>query len=146
MAFLPPSPITPFPLWTEFTPTLPNLYWDVDSHEERIKRICLELKKLLGYVDYLGDNVNLDHKTIEELQRAFQSFIDGHYDEYYEKVISDWVKENMPEIIGQAVHMVFFGLTEDGYFCAYIPEEWAFVFDTDMDYSSDTYGHIIIDY
>lgn len=41
---------------------------------------------------------------------------------------------------------VFFGLTEDGYFCAYTPPKWAIEFDTDMDYESDTYGCLKIKY
>ena len=40
---------------------------------------------------------------------------------------------------------VFFGLTTDGHFVAYIPENWSeIVFDTGSDYSLDTYGRLIL--
>lgn len=70
MSFTPTNNIIPFPNWNLFTPTLPKFYWDVDSQEERIKRICLELHKLIEYVEMLCDNINIDHSLIDELQRA----------------------------------------------------------------------------
>ena len=87
MAFSPVPYITPYPFWTQFTPTLPSLYWDVDSHEERIKRICLELHKLVEYSNYLGDNINIDHETIKELQDDFQKFMESGFDDYYKEQI-----------------------------------------------------------
>lgn len=145
MAFVPPTEVVPFPFWNAYTPTLPEIYWDVDSHEERIKKICLLLHKLVEYSDYLGNNINLDHETIDELQKQFQNFIDGEYSEYYEQVISDWVQNNMPNIITDAIRMVFFGLTADGYFCAWIPDSWSDIwFDTGANYNRSDYGCLMI--
>ena len=50
MGFTPAAPIAPFWGWTQFTPALPEFYWDVYSAEERIKKICMELHKLCEYV------------------------------------------------------------------------------------------------
>ena len=145
MAFTPTVQVTPYPFWTAFTPTLPSMYWDVDSHEERIKRICLELCKLLKYADYLGDSINLDHKEIEELQEAFQKFIDGEYDDYYKKLISDWISDNFANLISEGVRQVYFGLTDDGYFCAYVPESWSEItFDTGAVFGRSDYGRLIL--
>lgn len=145
MPFIPPTSIVPYPLWNRFTPTLPSLYWDVDSHEERIKRICLELHKLVEYADYLGENINIDHETIEALQEAFQKFIDGEYDDYYKRVIYDWIQENFEELISAGVKQVYFGLTDDGYFCAYVPDSWSDIsFDTGAVYGRSDYGRLIL--
>lgn len=145
MPFIPPQFVTPYPFWNKFTPTLPSLYWDVDSHEERIKRICLELHKLVEYADYLGTNINLDHKTIEELQEAFQKFIDGEYDQYYKDVIYQWIQDNFAELISDGVKQVYFGLTDDGYFCAYVPDSWSEItFDTGAVYGRSDYGRLIL--
>ena len=145
MSYVAPQNIVPYPFWNQFTPTLPNLYWDVDSHEERIKKICLELHKLVEYADYLGANINLDHETIEILQRDFQKFIDGEYDEYYKKVMYDWIQENLTDLISEGVKQVFFGLTSDGYFCAYAPDSWnEITFDTGIVYGRSDYGRLIL--
>ena len=145
MAFKPPINIVPFPFWNAYTPTLPEIYWDVDSHEERIKKICLMLHKLAEYADYLGENINLDHKTIEELQEQFQKFIDGEYTEYYEKVIYDWIQDNFAKLISAGIKQVYFGLTDDGYFCAYIPDSWSEIsFDTGAVFGRSDYGRLIL--
>lgn len=138
--------ISTYNKWMQFTPTVPQEYLNSISPQQAIKQLFCELHKLICYSDNLADNINSDHEIIKSLEDAFDRFVDGEFDDYYRGVIAKWIADNMPSIIAAAVHMVFFGLTEDGYFCAYIPEEWAFVFDTDMDYSSDNYGRIIIDY
>lgn len=145
MSFIVPQFVTPYPFWNKFTPTLPTLYWDVDSHEERIKRICLELHKLVEYANYLGENINLDHETIEELQKAFQDFIDGEYDQYYKDVIYRWIQDNFAELISDGIKQVYFGLTDNGYFCAYVPDSWSEIsFDTGCVFGRSDYGRLIL--
>lgn len=145
MSFTPVVPITPYPFWNAFTPTLPTLYWDVDSHEERIKRICLEISKIIAYSDYLAKAIDVEQPVIKELQDAFQSFIDGEYDEYYENVIYQWIQDNFADVISAGVKQVYFGLTSNGYFCAYIPDSWnEITFDTGAVYGRSDYGRLIL--
>lgn len=145
MPFIPPTNVVPFPFWDEYTPTLPDIYWDVDSHEERIKKLCLMLHKLVEYADYLGENINLDHNTIEELQEQFQQFIDGEFTEYYEQKIYEWIQANFAELIRAGIKQVYFGLTDDGYFCAYVPDSWSEIsFDTGAVYGRSDYGRLIL--
>jgi len=43
--------------------------------------------------------------------------------------------------------MVFFGVTLDGHFVAYIPESWTDIdFDTGMIYGTPEYGRLILRY
>jgi len=145
--FIPPTGVVPYPFWNKFTPTLPALYWDVDSHEERIKRICLELHKLVKYADYLGENINLDHETIERLLADFEKFQESGFFDYYAEQIEQWIRDNFNEIMKQILNQgIFFGLTEDGYFCANVAYQLAFVLDTIADYSDDNYGRLTITY
>jgi len=145
MAFIPPTNVVPFTFWNAYTPTLPDIYWDVDSHEERIKKLCLMLHKLVEYADYLGENINLDHTTIEKLQEQFQKFIDGEFTEYYEQKIYEWIQANFAELISAGVKQVYFGLTDDGYFCAYVPDSWSEIsFDTGAVYGRSDYGRLIL--
>jgi hypothetical protein len=133
--------------FTSFTPTIPKLYWDVYSQEERIKRICMELHKLCEYASALNININLNHDMIEALRAEFEKFKNTGFLDYYEKQIQAWIDANMERIISEAIKMVFFGLTEDGYFCAYIPKSWAgIIFDTGAAYENDDYGCLILEY
>ena len=147
MHFTPTTTIAPFYGWTNFTPALPEFYWDVYSAEERIKEICLKLHKLVAYSNMLADNINIDHELIDELQEAFEQFMASGFDDYYKEQVHDWINENFQMIMdGLLGHMLFFGLTNDGYFTAYIPQKWAFVLGTDVDYESPNYGCLEIYY
>ena len=147
MAFTPPNLIAPFWGWTQYTPALPNFYWNVYSAEERVKNICLELHKLADYANMLGENINVDHELIEELQAAFTQFMESGFDDYYKEQVARWVDENFNRVMdGLLGHMLFFGLSDDGYFTAYIPPKWAIKFGTNVDYSSENYGCLEIFY
>lgn len=133
--------------YTQFTPVLPKLYWDVYSQEERIKAICFHIDKLVAYCNEIGLQVNRNTEIIEKLQEEFEDFLDGGYDDVIEKVVDAWVDSNMTSIMSRACRQVFFGLTSNGYFCAYIPESWSdIIFDTGMIYNRSDYGRLILRY
>ena len=131
--------------FTSFTPTIPKLYWDVYSQEERIKNICMELHKLCEYANAMNVNINLNHDMIELLQKEFETFRDSGFLDYYEKLIVDWMEKNQMLLFERLAKMVFFGLTMDGHFVAFIPQSWDdIIFDTGMNYGEDTYGRLML--
>ena len=132
--------------FTEFTPTIPKMYFNVESQEQRLFAICKQLHKLVCYADMLGDKINVNREDIDELQKLFEQFMESGFEDYYAQQIEAWIDEHMPDIIDQSIKMVFFGLTDDGYFCAYIPDTWDEIqFDTGFNYSDqNTYGHLIL--
>ena len=141
------NPIIPYASYTQFTPALPEFYWNVYSAEQRWKHMCMELHKLVCYADMLGVNINLDHKTIDKLLNDFEKFQESGFDDYYKEQVSRWIDENFQNVMdGLLGHMLFFGLSDDGYFTAYIPEMWAITFDTELDYDSENYGCLEIKY
>lgn len=145
MAYMPPNPV---PLWPAFfpsAPVVPKLYYDALSPEQRIKKLCEELHRLCEYANLLGENINLDHGAIAQLQADFQRFIDGEYDQYYKDVIYQWIQDHFAELISEGVKQVFFGLTDDGYFCAYVPDSWSEItFDTGAVFGRSDYGRLIL--
>ena len=129
--------------FTEFTPTIPKLYWDVESQEQRILVLCRQLHKLVCYIDYVGDRVNINHEEIEELKAQFQKFIESGFEDYYAKQIYAWIEKNMPALMSRAIKQVYFGLNMDGYFVAYVPESWNDItFDTGAVYGRSDYGRL----
>lgn len=147
MAYITPGVIQPYWGYNLFTPALPNFYWDVKSAEQRIKHICYELHKIAEYSNYLGENINLDHEMIEELQSDFEQFKDSGFIDYYETLIKEWMDNHVAELFEMLAKMVFFGLTDDGYFCAYVPDSWSDIqFDTGATYGRFDYGRLILRY
>lgn len=142
-----PSWVIPYPAWSDFVQTIPKMYYDAYSQEQRLHTICKQLHKVICYADYLGGKVNITYKDIQQLQDDFEEFKETGFLDYYETQLNAWINANMPEIIGKYVNMVFFGLTLDGHFVAYIPEGSAWddiAFDTGYDYGTDTYGRLIL--
>ena len=130
---------------TQFTPSIPKFYWDVDSQEQGIKQLCKTVCMLIDYLNEVADQVNIDTDAIEELKATFQKFQESGFDDYYRAQIEQWVKDNMENIIRDSIKMVFFGLTDDGYFCAYIPDSWSdLTFDTGAVYGRSDYGRLIL--
>lgn len=153
MACCPPIPpyryVPPFAGFTEFTASIPKLYFNVKSQEQRIHAMCELINKLICYSDMLGDKVSDDHDAIEELIEEFNKFKDSGFLDYYEKQLEAWINAHMADIISMYVKQVFFGLTLDGHFVAYIPEGSAWedvIFDTGAVYDLDTYGRLILYY
>lgn len=124
---------------------LPQLYWDVMSGEQRIHAICKALQDLADAVSECEQNNQLNGEKIKELQELFQKFMDSGFDDYYAEQVAKWIDSNLKYIYDKTIKQVFFGLTSDGYFCAYIPESWADIeFDTGMQYGTYTYGRLIL--
>lgn len=139
---------TLFPFITQYTPVVPKLYWDVYSAEQRMKWLCMEWDRIEHYLLDLCNQTNRNSDDIAELQRQFKEFKEHGFDDYYRKVIEQWVLDNFADIIENAIQTLFFGLTEDGCFCAYIPKNWSkyMTFDTGANYKADDYGCLKITY
>lgn len=137
-----------FPWLTQYTPVIPKLYWDVYSQEERIKWLCLEWDRVYHYLKDVCKQININMTDIDQLEALFKKFMESGFDDYYRKQIQEWVDNNLKPIIEKALQVVFFGLTKDGYFCAYVPNEWAkyIDFDTEANYNNDNYGCLILRY
>lgn len=143
------DPIPRYKLWSPATWSIPKLYWDAFSQEQRIHAICMQISKLIDYADMLGIDITADREAIADLENRLNEFQESGFEDYYEEQLSQWINANMPEIIGKYVGMVFFGLTMDGHFVAYIPEgsNWDDIgFDTGMVYGLPDYGRLKLIY
>lgn len=139
------GPIPPFWGFSPDTPTIPKLYWDVKSQEQRVLNIFKLLDKVIAYAESIGMEVDGFQADVDELKEKFKKYENGEFWDAYEQKINAWVDENMPEIIRRVIKFIYFGLTEDGYFCAYIPDSWAdIMFDTGAVYGRSDYGRLIL--
>lgn len=131
--------------WTAFTPVLPKLYWNVYSAEQRLKELCMSYSKVDQYLDYVANmmnewNVEFSEEMQKELEEMWYAINNG-----LENAVADWIQKNLTEIFNTIAKQVYFGLNEQGYFVAYIPEGWDdIIFDTGMVYGEDTYGRLML--
>ena len=134
-----------FPGWTAFTPTIPAAYWQTYSQEQRILCISKLIDKIACYLDMLGDKVSDNRADIDYLLSEFVEFKEHGFDDYYAVQVAQWIADNLAYIYNHTIKQVWFGLTEDGHFIAYIPDSWNDIrFDTGFDYDLETYGRLIL--
>ena len=104
------------------------------------------LCKVVKYINNLIDSDKAIIEDIEQLQKEMNEVLAfmAKYREEAEKVI----KEEIEKYIAT---MVFFGITDDGYFVAYIPKSWKNITfnTTGLDIFLDMqpeYGHLVLSY
>lgn len=140
--------LPPFAGFLQQTPVIPNIYWNIYSSEQRWKEICRWLGALSDYAEKLNVNIGINTEDIAALEAAFEKFQESGFADYYERQIEAWIKANFATIMQKLLGIgIYFGLTSDGYFCAYVPDSWGDIqFDTGAVYGTDNYGRLILRY
>lgn len=137
--------VPPFAGFTEFVPFIPKMYWDTYSQEQRLHAISEFIHKLKCYAEKIGDETNINAADIERLEADFEKFKESGFEDYYEQQIYRWIADNLDTVLHAFIRQVYFGLTLEGRFVAYIPESWDDIqFDTGANYTLDTYGRLIL--
>lgn len=101
---------------------------------------------LCKVVDYINELINSDKNIISNVDRLTAEV------NTIKNILSDGSKEEIDNIIRDYIATsIFFNLTKDGYFVAYIPESWSDIrFGTtgyDITTNSETnYGHLALLY
>lgn len=136
------------PRWfgfTDYVPTVPQLYWNVDGNEQRYHLLCKQLHKLVCYADMLGTKIEVTHEDVERLESEFEKFKESGFLDYYEQQIEAWINANVAFLFERFAKQVYFGLTSTGYFCAYVPDSWNEIeFDTGMVFNRYDYGRLLL--
>ena len=113
-----------------------------------------DLRELLQKVKWLLDNVKdlNEWRTTHEaeyaqLKQLYDDVMSGNFPPSIVAAFDKWMSENAIELVGKLVKHVYFGLTNDGYFCAFVPDNWSDIqFDTVTDADDPLYGHLMLMY
>lgn len=139
------APIPPFWGFSAFTPTIPKLYWDVKSQEQRILNLFDLLNKLVCYCDNMGLQIDVNAQDIQEIRDYVNEFITSGFDDALAEKVAKWIDDHLQFIFTHTIRQVYFGLTDDGHFCAYVPDSWSDIqFDTGAVYGRSDYGRLIL--
>lgn len=116
-------------------------------HELNLDWILKHFKEFIMALDELTEWKEQHETEYQQLKDLYDDLMTGNYPESFEQSLEEWINKNGVEIISKKIKAVYFGLTNDGYFCAYIPESWSDIqFDTVTDYSDPLYGHLMLLY
>lgn len=138
--------LTMFKYWCQ--KVLPAVYDDSLSYYELLCKVCKYLNDAIAELNVHSDAITELQEMYAALVNEFDQFKESGFLDYYADQIREWVEENLDDIFRDFLKIaVFFGLTLDGYFVAYIPKSWnEITFDTGAVYSEDEYGRLILIY
>ena len=125
---------------------LPAVYDDSLSYYEVLAKVQDKCNELVSANNYLQTWQDEQDRVIAELAQQVEDFIDGGYRQDFDQFAQAWLRENVEEALALGSHMVFFCLDDSGYFKAVIPQKWAFVFGTIVDYDDPNFGSLTIRY
>lgn len=88
-------------------------------------------------------------KDINDLKAVIDMIRSGSLPPDIAAGMEEWIAANFYDIVGEMVKTVWFGLTDAGYFVAYIPDSWRDVVfkTTGYDYTTELqpeYGHLVL--
>lgn len=124
-----------------------NEYPYTDFHELNLSWVIERIKKLMSQVSNLEDWRAQHEDEYQQLKDLYDAVMSGDFPPSIVEAFEDWMSRNAIELVGKLVKHVYFGLTDDGYFCAYIPDNWSDItFDTIDDFNDPLYGHLMLMY
>ena len=127
-----------------------NQYPYINENDLNLDYLLKHVKDLMSRVSGLEEWQLTHEAEYEELKLLYDQIISGNFPPSVVHAFEIWMQRNALNLVGELVKMVFFGITDDGYFVAYIPESWDdIIFGTtgydDFPAGVD-YGHLTLSY
>lgn len=131
-----PLQINNFRFWCQ--KVLPLVYDDSLSYYEVLCKLADGFKKLLELEEQNAKDIDSLQSAMEMVQQELEQIRNGDY---------AWLQT----IIQNAIKNVWFGITDAGYFVAYVPESWSDITfrTTGYDYVTELmpyFGHLVLIY
>lgn len=127
-----------------------NEYPYTDFHELNLSWAIKQIIEVMNQVSTLKE-WRIEHESeYQQLKDLYDAVMSGNFPPSIINAFEDWMRQNALDLVGELVKMVFFGITDDGYFVAYIPESWDdIIFGTtglDDFPAGIEYGHLTLSY
>lgn len=119
------------------------------TYDNDLGWLIKNVKSAVDAVAYLEAWKESAQGTIQDLQDLLDNIAAGNFPKEISDAIKNWIVANFYDIVGDMAKTVWFGLTDAGYFVAYIPESWDEVTfkTTGLDYTTELqpdYGHLVL--
>lgn len=116
-------------------------------YDSDLRELICKIKTIMGKVESLEEWRREHEPEYQELKELYDAVMSGNFPPSIVQAFEDWMSKNAIELVGKLVKHVYFGLTNDGYFCAFIPDNWSDItFDTVNDFDDPLYGHLMLIY
>ena len=122
----------------------------VDPTQYNADWLLKKMKDLLARMDSMDEWRAEYEEAYEDYKKLVEDIEAGTFPPSIVNAFNKWMSENALDLVGAMVKMVFFGITDDGYFVAYLPENWDDItFNTsgyDIALAGYDFGHLVLSY
>jgi hypothetical protein len=133
---------------------LPLVYDDSLSYYEVLGKVVKylndiidEQKEFTTIVTQMGQEIDVLQSEMDFVQSELEKVKKGDYLSLYLDSLTNWIDNNLQELVGRIVKYVAFYLDDSGHLCADIPSTWQFLrFDTIVDTNNVNYGHLVLEW
>lgn len=101
-----------------------NQYPYINENDLNLDYILAKVKNLLDRVGSLEGWRVVHEAEYEQLESYYNDLVSGNLNPALIAAINQWCTLHITDLVGELVKIVFFGITDDGYFVAYIPDSW----------------------
>lgn len=120
-------------------------------HDLNLNWIIKLMKAFDAELDGFKEWKEQHENEYQQLKDLYDDLMAGNFPYSIQAAFASWMQENAIDLVGNLVKMVFFGLTDSGYFVAYIPDGWEDIIFNTTDYDIDValmpeYGHLVLSY
>ena len=127
-----------------------NEYPYTDFHELNLSWTLKTIRSLMDAVKQIDGWIENHQTEYEELKELYDQIVNGIFPDPVKQAFYNWMQLNALDLVGELVKMVFFSITDDGYFMATIPESWDdIIFNTtglDINIPGYDYGRLVLSY
>lgn len=120
------------------------------TYDSDLGWLIKDYKTLDELIAAIKEWIRTTQPTIDDLNALYNAIMSGNLPEGMKEGMRRWMDQNALTLVGELVKNVFFGLTDTGYFVAYIPESWDDIqFNTtvlDIVVPGVGYGHLVLSY
>lgn len=122
----------------------------VDPTQYNADWLLKKMKDLLARMDSMDEWRVEYEEAYEDFKKMVESIEAGTFPDSIAQAFNNWMQNNALDLVGALVKMVFFAVNDEGYFVAFIPENWDdIIFGTSGldDFPAGVpYGHLTLTY
>lgn len=133
---------------------IPLVYDDSLSYYELLCKVVKYINDMIQNQDTMnqllqeyGVDIKQLQTDVEYLSNELKKVKNGTYVSLYIDALSQWIDNNLQEMVSKIVQQVYFEINNNGYFTAFIPDKWDFLkFDTIINTDDPNYGCLVLEW
>lgn len=125
----------------------------VDPTQYNADWLLKKMKEVLANMESMDEWRAEYEEAYEDYKKIVEDIENGRFPDSITEAFRRWMNNNAISIVGEMVKSVFFEISDEGYFIAYIPDGWEdIIFNTTYydimltAHPEVDYGHLVLTY